>query len=221
MAQSLFPFIWPFVRLIWLLFQLVLHPSLTHPNQFHCLNVTLLIKLNPLKHLYSQSFETIAFSFHPICCHWSTFQTDGDCSNPMVAQLSDIATGGCLNCLKSCHFIGILLFGIRSPIVAWMLNGHAMALGSCIVSFCYESLQLKMFWPFLRRGGGGGGSRFNIWQKIQYIVFFGMTFLNLGLLTHYVTKVWCWRISLPLFTNSIWKKHAVERKLSKKRSSSF
>ena len=61
-------------------------------------------------------------------------------------------------------------------------------------------------WPFLEEGVGAIN---HCWQKIQYIVFFGMKFLNLGLLTHYVTKVWCCRISLlphPLiFTKSIWK----------------
>ena len=65
---------------------------LTIPNQFHSLNVTLLIELIPLKHLYSQSLFHLTLSV-VIVSEWSTFQKDGDCSNPMVAQLSDIAIG--------------------------------------------------------------------------------------------------------------------------------
>ena len=165
MAQTLFPFIWSLVHLIWLLFQLVLYPSLTIPNQFYCLNVNLLMKLIPLTQasLFTKFWNHSLFHLTlsvVIVSEWSTFQTDGDCSNPMVAQLSDIVIGGCLNCLKSCHFIGILLFGIRSLIIAWMLNGYTMALGSCIVSchFTMSPFNWRYFGLFLE--GGGGDSTF-------------------------------------------------------------
>ena len=164
MAQSLFPFMnMTPCTLNLATLPLVPLSSLTILNQFLCLNPSYKINPSPaslFRKFWNHSLFHLTLSV-VIESEWSNFQTDGDYSNPMVAQLSNIAIQGCFNCLivfnRSFHRNHSVWSDCSLMNVKWSYHG----LG---VLYCVNLLWVlpidDISASFLELEGGAGDSTF-------------------------------------------------------------